>query len=126
MKTLLLLLSLTLGAYGMDHATAVRPAQAIAAALDGKGWGISDTGSMLPTLTPASVGVVAPAAYEDVKVGDIVTFARYGDGATVAHRVIKIDRHGRVWTKGDSAERDDGVLTPDRLRGRVVAIFQTH
>lgn len=119
------MLSLTLGAYGMDQATAVRHAQAIAAALNGKVWGISDTGSMLPTLTPSSIVVVAPVAYDDVKVGDIVTFTRPIDDATVAHRVIRIDRFGRIWTKGDSAERNDGVLTPDRLRGRVVAILHT-
>ncbi len=125
MKILLLMLSLTLGAYGMDQATAIRHARTIADTLNGKVWGISDTGSMLPTLTPSSVVVVAPVAYDEIKVGDIITFTRPIDDATVAHRVIKIDRYGRIWTQGDSAERNDGVLTPDRLNGRVVAILHT-
>ena len=123
MKTLWLMLFAALTARGMDYPTAVRHAEELAVAVSGKAWGVRNTGSMLPALTPASVVVVAPVDYKQVQLGDIVVFTRAQDGAEVAHRVVRIDRFGRLWTKGDSARHGDGVLTADRLRGRVVAVF---
>ena len=72
------------------------------------------TGSMDPTLPAGTVIVVRPAAAEDVRVGDVITFhPRPEDPAVVTHRVVGVTSgsDGRIAfvTKGDANDATDAA-----------------
>ncbi len=88
------------------------------------------SGSMLPTLSINSIIVLAPVHdyYEDLEVGDIITFkasATSNSGITFTHRIHAIDEEtGYYITKGDNRDTvDANPVDPDRVVGKVVANF---
>lgn len=80
------------------------------------------SGSMAPNYPVGSLIYVKSAAFEDIHVGDPITFKLNGESATATHRVIKIDELNRAfYTKGDANEAADGApVAADRLIGKPV------
>ncbi|MEZ3158678.1 signal peptidase I [Microbacterium sp. BWR-S6Y] len=83
------------------------------------------TGSMRPGMPPGSLIAVKPVAFEEVRVGDVVTYQiRSGDPAVVTHRVVGTtsstggDR--LLITRGDANDLDDPPVQREQLRGSVV------
>jgi signal peptidase len=92
------------------------------------GWryGILRSGSMSPALPAGSAIVVEPAGGGAVRPGDVITYrSALSRDLLITHRVLEVTRDplGRTAfvTKGDAnEERDTGLVTADRLVGRVV------
>jgi signal peptidase len=92
------------------------------------GWryGILRSGSMSPAMPAGAAIVVEPAGAADVRPGDVITYRSASNrGLLVTHRVEELtqDDGGRLAfrTKGDANEEADaGLVTRDRLIGRVV------
>lgn len=83
------------------------------------------TGSMQPGMPPGSMIAVRPAAIDEVRVGDVVTYQiRSGEPAVVTHRVVGTtsstggDR--LLLTRGDANDADDPPVQSEQLRGVVV------
>ncbi|WP_136585503.1 signal peptidase I [Microbacterium hydrothermale] len=83
------------------------------------------TGSMRPGMPPGSLIAVKPVAFDEVRVGDVVTYQiRSGDPAVVTHRVVGTtsstggDR--LLITRGDANDLDDPPVQREQLRGSVV------
>ncbi|MET3963654.1 signal peptidase [Marmoricola sp. OAE513] len=81
------------------------------------------TGSMRPQLPPGTVVVVRPAAADDIRVGDVVTYQIESGKPTVAtHRVVSISLDGkgdrRFITQGDAnGAPDPEPVRPKQIRG---------
>lgn len=70
------------------------------------------SGSMEPTIPVGSVVYAQPAAFEDIQVGDIITFHLEKSGTKVTHRVVEKDEE--LWcvsTQGDANEDPDAQPT---------------
>jgi len=101
---------------------------AIVAAPHVLGWryGVLRSGSMSPAMPAGAAIVVAPAAAGSVHAGDVITFRSATNRALLTtHRVFAVteDADGNLafQTKGDAnAQPDAGLVTADRLVGRVV------
>lgn len=83
------------------------------------------TGSMQPGMPPGTLIAVRPTPFEEVRVGDVVTYQiRSGDPAVVTHRVVGTtsstggDR--LLITRGDANNTDDPPVQAEQLRGTVV------
>lgn len=77
------------------------------------------TPSMGTALPVGSLAVTAPAAVEEVAVGDVVT-TRLKSGATRTHRVVEKEEDGLV-TQGDiNGGVDVGLTTDSNMVGQVV------
>lgn len=68
-----------------------------------------ETGSMTPAYPVNTVVVVKPyGSFEEIQVGDVVTYVMNEEGATVTHRVVSIDTaSGTVTTQGDANDTAD-------------------
>lgn len=82
------------------------------------------TGSMTPTYPPGTVVVVRPTPFDEIRVGDPVTYqVRSGDPTVVTHRVVSMafaaDGSRRLVTQGDA----NGA--PDREPVRAVQVRGT-
>lgn len=67
--------------------------------------------------------VSEPAHYDDLQVGDIITYWHPARRKTIVHRVLE-KRAAGCWTKGDHNERpDDMYVTPQHKIMRVFAII---
>lgn len=81
----------------------------------GIGASVVLTGSMEPTLK-ANDFVIVKAA-DEYQVGDIVVFQQGND--LIIHRIIEIDgEHGRITTKGDANNVDDGSIPITAVKGK--------
>lgn len=84
------------------------------------------SGSMEPAISPGDSVLVADVSPDAVERGDVITFAT-GEPAPTTHRVVDVvERTDGVAfrTKGDANPQPDGrLVTPDRLRGEVVAVI---
>ncbi len=79
------------------------------------------TGSMAPTIPPASAVVVDPG--RPFHPGDVITFAQQGDVTT--HRFLGRNPDGSLITKGDANRSvDQWKLTAANVKGIVVAAPQ--
>lgn len=66
--------------------------------------------SMKPTYSVGDLLYVVPTEFEDVKVGDVITFTKDSTMMTVTHRVISIDYENKSFqTKGDANNVNDGT-----------------
>ena len=65
------------------------------------------TGSMFPTIPPASVVIVETDQYQ---VGQVITFRRAGDRTT--HRLVAVNTDGTLTTKGDANDTIDPFTVP--------------
>ena len=73
-------------------------------------------GSMLPFLCGGEELEIERAS--SIRIGDIV-IARVGD-AYVLHRVVGMDRAGRIFLRGDAQTRREGPIEPGAVLGRFV------
>lgn len=107
----------------LDARTAFLAAQAIAAHIVGaKVFTVLPTGSMRPLFDQKAFVVVEPTRYEDLAIGDIVTYLHPKLQTPVVHRIIEKRADG-YWTKGDNSPRPDNVyLTEANYLMRVCAI----
>lgn len=80
------------------------------------------SGSMEPGIHVGSVVLVKPATYDDVKIGDIVTYS-IAENTNVTHRVIEIDTERELLTtKGDANETQDlAPVAAAQIVGKVEA-----
>jgi len=78
---------------------------------------------MLPTFKPGDGLQVEPYGARPIRVGDVVVFRHPSNSTEVVHRVVRIDR-GKVTTRGDNNDQyDKERLSPEDIRGRVVAVL---
>ena len=83
------------------------------------------TGSMAPTYPPGTLVIVRPVPFEDIRVGDVVTFQlESGEAAVATHRVVgstvSLDGERRLVTRGDANGADDPEPVREvQVRGRV-------
>ena len=79
------------------------------------------TPSMEPELPVGSLLFISPASYEDIRIGDDITFVRDESLTLVTHRVIeKDDSTKRITTKGLANTTADAPTSYDNVVGKVV------
>lgn len=83
---------------------------------------VQPTGSMKPVFDENALLLTEPASFDDLKVGDIVTYRHPDLGMPVVHRIA--EKHGdRLWAKGDgNARMDDIYITRENYQARVFGI----
>ncbi|HWA88275.1 MAG TPA: signal peptidase I [Opitutus sp.] len=103
---------------------ALAAARAVAAQIKGaEVLTVMPTGSMRPMFDERAFIVVEPTPFEELKVGDIITYAHPELHVLVVHRILEKMRGG-YWTKGDHNERPDDVyVTRKNYMKRVFAII---
>lgn len=108
----------------LDANSALAAANAIAQHVRGaKVFTVLPTGSMRPLFDEKAFVVVEPARYEDLHVGDIVTYMHPKLRTPVVHRILEKREEG-YWTKGDhNPMPDDVYVTPQNYMMRVFAII---
>ena len=75
------------------------------------------SGSMEPNYNVGCVTYVKPVKFEELEVGDTITFTT--SSLTVTHRIISIDKEKEsVNTKGDANETNDGYISYRNIKGR--------
>ena len=75
---------------------------------------VLSSGSMAPVYPTGTVVVTKKVPFEELNVGDIISFERIGvmDGI-VTHRIVRVDTsHQLVFTKGDANEVEDVATMP--------------
>lgn len=78
------------------------------------------TGSMEPKIKQYGLVIVEKNDFNDIKVGDIISFNMPGIDKHVCHRVVSID-NGVITTKGDNNHKPDlGSVTEANFIGKVV------
>ena len=86
---------------------------------------IIKTGSMEPTLKTDCLIIIKKAEFDDLKVGDIITYQMDSgeEKKFVTHRIVD-KAASSIQTKGDANESIDGyILTEKEIRAKVVAVF---
>ncbi len=84
---------------------------------------VQPTGSMKPLFDERAVLVMEPAPFEQLKVGDIVTYRHPGHAMPVVHRILE-KQGDHFLTKGDNNDRVDEVLiTRENYQARVFGII---
>lgn len=79
------------------------------------------TGSMEPDLPVGSLIVIKPTSYEDIEVGDDITFSRNDSSVPVTHRVIyKSDTAKEFITQGIANNTADSPISYENVKGKVV------
>ncbi len=79
------------------------------------------TPSMEPELPVGSLLIIKPTAYEDIKIGDDITFVRDKKLTVVTHRVIeKDDETKRLTTQGIANNTADAPTIYENVIGKVV------
>lgn len=83
------------------------------------------TGSMLPTFGDSANGIrIIPESYEQINIGDIISFEKNGN--LIVHRVIDKgeDSNGRYFiTKGDNNEQVDGKVYYEQVRYITIGVI---
>jgi uncharacterized small protein (DUF1192 family) len=83
------------------------------------------TGSMKPLFDEKAVLLLEAAPFEDLKVGDIVTYRHPALGVPVVHRLVLKDGD-KFWSKGDANGRMDNVyVTRENYLKRVYGVIYT-
>lgn len=79
------------------------------------------TGSMEPAFPVGSMIYVKSTPFEELKVGDVVTFRTSADGGwIVTHRISRIDKEtATIVTKGDANNTEDGAILYSAIIGKV-------
>jgi signal peptidase len=87
---------------------------------------VMPTGSMEPMFNERAILLMEPARFEDLKIGDVVTYKNPRFGLLVVHRIL--ERHGdKFWSKGDGNGRMDRVyITRENYGARVFGIIYAH
>jgi len=102
---------------------AVRAANAVRYMIPGSSlMTVMATGSMKPMFDERAVLIMENAAFEDLKVGDIVTYLHPKHKVPVVHRIIE-QREGAFWCKGDNnGQADEVAITRENFQARVFGI----
>jgi len=79
-----------------------------------------ETGSMEPEISAGDLIIDHEVPYEDIKVGDTVTFEQNGEFIT--HRVVRFDG-SRIVTQGLTNNAEDKSFGPDSYLGKVVCVL---
>ena len=108
----------------LDASSALVAARLIAGQIEGANvLTVMPTGSMRPMFDEKAFLVVEPMPYENLEVGDIVTYLHPKFGITVVHRIVE-KHEGFYCTKGDHNSRlDEFSVTPKNYLMRVVAVI---
>lgn len=83
------------------------------------------TGSMRPAYPPGTLVAVRHVPFEQIEVGDVITFqAKPGEPTVITHRVVDTTTNAagerRLITKGDAnGSLDDATVQPAQVRGRL-------
>jgi hypothetical protein len=81
------------------------------------------TGSMRPFFDEKAILLMENVPFEQLKVGDIVTYRHPSLGIPVVHRLVLKERD-KFWAKGDANERMDNVyVTPANYLRRVYGMI---
>ncbi|HEY5551593.1 MAG TPA: signal peptidase I, partial [Opitutaceae bacterium] len=109
---------------GLDREAANRAAMAARLMVSGGGaLTVLPTGSMRPTFDQNAILLTEPARFDDIRVGDIVTFKHPSYPVPVVHRVLE-KRGDRFWSRGDANGRmDDIYITRENFDRRVFGII---
>ncbi|MBQ7956467.1 MAG: signal peptidase I [Clostridia bacterium] len=77
--------------------------------------------SMYPAIKKGDLVFTKEVAFEDIEVGDVLTFTREGSEKWFSHRVVRIKESEKSFrTKGDNNNVEDPGYTPyDAVVGRV-------
>jgi len=80
------------------------------------------TNSMEPNIKVASVVVIKPESFDNLKVNDVINFYRGGNDITFTHRIYEIDYEaGTIITKGDNNTNIDPFVTSkEQVVGKVL------
>jgi len=82
------------------------------------------TGSMIPTVYPGDLVIVARTQGADIRTGDIIEYRSYSSQINIVHRVIEIRGEGQqryFITKGDNNDSADSDPVPvQNVHGKVV------
>jgi signal peptidase len=73
---------------------------------------IFQTGSMAPGIPAGSLALTVPVSAADIRVGDVVSAPRAGDGKLVTHRAVAVTQHGNLrlaTMRGDANKADDAT-----------------
>lgn len=81
------------------------------------------TESMVPVINPGDFVIGKPVNYEDVKVGDIVTYKSGSSGVTICHRVIGQTEEGFIFQGDNNKEADTGIVKGEEIGYRIVKIW---
>ena len=80
------------------------------------------TGSMVPAYNVNDIVYVVPAEFEEIKVGDVITYVLDENLTTVTHRVVEIDTaEQRFTTKGDANNTNDANTV---MYGNVIGVVR--
>lgn len=108
----------------LDWTKALRAATAAKLMVDGAALlAVMPTGSMEPMFNERAILLMEPARFEDLKVGDVVTYRNPKYGLLVVHRIL--EKHGdKFWSKGDNNGRMDTIyITRENYGARVFGII---
>jgi signal peptidase I len=84
---------------------------------------VMPTGSMKPVFDERAILLMEPARFDDLKIGDIVTYKHPQYGLPVVHRILE-KRGDKFWAKGDNNGRMDEVyITRQNYEARVFGII---
>ena len=108
----------------LDWASAMKIASAARFMVKGSSLiTVAPTGSMKPVFDERAILLTEAANFDDLKVGDIVTYKHPRYGMTVVHRIME-KRGDKFWAKGDNNGRMDEVyITRQNFEGRVFGII---
>lgn len=79
------------------------------------------TGSMEPTLNRGDLALMQTVD-KSAKIGDIVTYGKYGFADPISHRVVNISENGYIITRGDANPVNDEPVSPSRVAGKIVQV----
>ncbi|NBK97460.1 MAG: signal peptidase I [Erysipelotrichia bacterium] len=87
-------------------------------------YGVS-SGSMEPNYPIGSLIIVEKCDFEDIRVGDVITFKQENSSYTKTHRVVNIDQNTlQFTTKGDNNKEEDARrVSKKAFIGKVVCVF---
>ena len=79
------------------------------------------TESMMPVINPGDFVIGVPVDYEDVQVGDIVTY-KSKRGITICHRVIERTEEGLVFRGNNNNAADEEIVGDREIGYRIISI----
>jgi signal peptidase I len=108
---------------GLDADAGLRLARLIASKVDGgMVMTVAATGSMRPTFDETTLLVLEPAAFSELRVGDVITYRHPWLRQVIVHRIVEA-HDGAFLTKGDHNDRPDNVeVTRENFLMRVVTV----
>lgn len=77
------------------------------------------SGSMVPTYDVGSLIYLKETPFDELEVGDVITFGSQEDGL-VSHRIVDINKtEGTLTTKGDANDVNDPEIKANIVKGRI-------